>query len=125
ALRALANRSHTLFTLLRWYLSWTSHPPMALLSVLLLTATLEGTSGAAVETTAALAVENAAALQEPAPQQSEPGDSRRAPTDADAKKPPTPPHTGVRALLAGVGEDFKHLPTVSNGSVAAIGGAAA
>src|SRR6266550_2186765 len=42
--------------------------------------------------------------------------------DAEAKKPATPPHTGIRALVKGVGEDITHLPSKRNLYVAAIGG---
>lgn len=41
---------------------------------------------------------------------------------ADAKEPPTPPHTGIRALVANLGEDIKHLPAMQNVYIAAIGG---
>jgi len=40
----------------------------------------------------------------------------------DVKEPPTPPHTGIRALFANLGEDIKHLPAMQNVYVAAIGG---
>ena len=51
----------------------------------------------------------------------------RAPADpqeqqADAKEPPTPTHTGIRALVGDLGEDIKHLPEMQNVYVAAIGG---
>ena len=41
---------------------------------------------------------------------------------ADEKKPPTPPHTGIRALVANLGEDLKHLPAMQNLYLAGIGG---
>jgi membrane-associated phospholipid phosphatase len=41
---------------------------------------------------------------------------------ADAKEPPTPAHTGIRALFGNLGEDLKHLPAMQNVYVAAIGG---
>jgi membrane-associated phospholipid phosphatase len=41
---------------------------------------------------------------------------------ADAKEPPTPPHTGIRALFGDLGEDVKHLPEMQNVYIAAIGG---
>jgi membrane-associated phospholipid phosphatase len=41
---------------------------------------------------------------------------------ADAKEPPTPPHTGIRALFGNLGEDVKHLPAMQNVYIAAIGG---
>jgi hypothetical protein len=45
--------------------------------------------------------------------------------DSDAKEPPTPVHTGIAALLYGLGQDVKHLPSRPNLYIAAIGGAAA
>jgi membrane-associated phospholipid phosphatase len=61
-----------------------------------------------------------AALAQEAP----PGEAAQdTPTaESPAKKPPTPPHTGVRALFAGLGEDIKHLPSVDNWYLAGIGG---
>jgi membrane-associated phospholipid phosphatase len=44
---------------------------------------------------------------------------------SDAKKPPTPPHTGIRALFSNLGDDFTHLPAKDNLYAAAIGGALA
>jgi membrane-associated phospholipid phosphatase len=41
---------------------------------------------------------------------------------ADAQEPPTPPHTGIRALFGNLGEDIKHLPAMQNVYIAAIGG---
>jgi hypothetical protein len=41
---------------------------------------------------------------------------------AEAKEPPTPPHTGIRALFSNLGEDIKHLPALQNVYIAAIGG---
>jgi hypothetical protein len=55
-----------------------------------------------------------------------PGTARGQNADpADAKKPPTPPHTGLHALFRELGEDFTHLPSIDNVYVAAMGGAAA
>lgn len=42
--------------------------------------------------------------------------------NADAKEPPTPAHTGIRALFGDLGEDLKHLPEIQNVYIAAIGG---
>jgi hypothetical protein len=42
--------------------------------------------------------------------------------NADAKEPPTPAHTGIRALVGNLGEDIKHLPEMQNVYLAAIGG---
>jgi PAP2 superfamily len=44
---------------------------------------------------------------------------------AEAKEPPTPPRTGIHALLGNLGEDFKHLPSKQNLYLTAIGGALA
>ena len=44
-----------------------------------------------------------------------------APTDDDGK-PPTPPHTGIRALLDGLKEDILHLPSKPNLQLVVIGG---
>ena len=41
---------------------------------------------------------------------------------AEAKEPPTPAHTGIRALFGDLGEDVKHLPALQNLYIAAIGG---
>jgi hypothetical protein len=53
------------------------------------------------------------AAQDQPPQQREP---------ADRKEPPTPPHTGVRALTAGLVDDVKHLPSLPNLYLTALGG---
>ena len=41
---------------------------------------------------------------------------------AEAKEPPTPPRTGIRALFGNLGEDLKNLPAMQNVYIAAIGG---
>jgi len=41
---------------------------------------------------------------------------------AEAKEPPTPPHTGIQALFGDLVEDVKHLPAMQNLYLAAIGG---
>jgi hypothetical protein len=41
---------------------------------------------------------------------------------AQDQKPPTPRHTGVRALFGGLKEDIKHLPSVENLYLAGVGG---
>jgi membrane-associated phospholipid phosphatase len=41
---------------------------------------------------------------------------------SEEKKPPTPPHTGIRALASGVLDDIKHLPSVENGYLTLAGG---
>src|SRR5215510_865879 len=55
------------------------------------------------------------AAQEPAPP----------PDSSEEKKPPTPVHTGVRALFFGLLEDVKHLPSIRNAQFAALGGGVA
>src|SRR4051794_26788631 len=49
-----------------------------------------------------------------------PGDPRE--QSATQKEPPTPPHTGIRALFGNLGEDVTHLPEMQNAYLAAIGG---
>jgi PAP2 superfamily len=44
---------------------------------------------------------------------------------AEAKEPPTPPHTGIRALAKNLIEDVKHLPAKQNLYLTLIGGALA
>jgi len=41
---------------------------------------------------------------------------------SEAKKPPTPPHTGIRALFRNLGGDFTHLAAPDNAYVALVGG---
>jgi len=41
---------------------------------------------------------------------------------AEAKEPPTPAHTGLRALFGNLVEDVKHLPSVQNVYIAGVGG---
>src|SRR5205823_3876638 len=41
---------------------------------------------------------------------------------AEAQKPPTPAHTGLRALFGDLLEDVKHLPSAQNAYLAGIGG---
>jgi membrane-associated phospholipid phosphatase len=43
----------------------------------------------------------------------------------DAEKPPTPPHTGIHALLDGLWLDIKNLPSLPNLDITLIGGGAA
>ena len=49
---------------------------------------------------------------------------RQDPADqnAEANEPPTPPHTGIRALFGDLREDIKQLPSMQNLSIAGIGG---
>jgi membrane-associated phospholipid phosphatase len=67
----------------------------------------------------------ALALSSPAePQASQPAQPASPPQEqkADAKEPPTPEHTGIRALFRNLGEDIKHLPAMPNVYIAAVGG---
>ena len=63
--------------------------------------------------------------------QAQDGDSAKAnasaqkPDEADAKKPATPPHTGILALLDGLRLDITHLPSTQNLYIALAGGGAA
>lgn len=43
----------------------------------------------------------------------------------EVKEPPTPPHTGVQALLRGLAGDIRHLPSVPNLYLGVLGGGAA
>jgi membrane-associated phospholipid phosphatase len=66
----------------------------------------------------------AAPPPEPQEQQAEPQAQKAEPQEqkAEAQEPPTPPHTGIRALFGNLGEDIKHLPAMQNVYIAAIGG---
>ncbi len=63
-------------------------------------------------------------LAAPPPQQQEQQAQAQKPEDqkAEAKEPPTPSHTGIRALFGDLGEDIKQLPAMENLYIAAIGG---
>jgi PAP2 superfamily protein len=50
---------------------------------------------------------------------------QKPPTKHDLKEPPTPEHTGIRALFGNLLEDFKHLPSTQNVFIVAGGGALA
>ena len=60
-------------------------------------------------------------VQDPAPKQAPAGSD----APAEAKEPPTPPHTGLRALGRGVIGDIKHLPAKENAYLSLVGGALA
>ena len=62
----------------------------------------------------------AEAQQAPVPAAPDPQEQK-----ADAKEPPTPAHTGLRALFHDFGEDVTKLPSLDNFYIAAVGGAAA
>jgi len=52
----------------------------------------------------------------------EPDDATAGGQPAQAEKPPTPPHTGVHALVSGLVQDVAHLPSMPNAYIALIGG---
>jgi membrane-associated phospholipid phosphatase len=64
----------------------------------------------------------AVSTQDPTPPVEAPAGSD---APAEAKEPPTPPHTGLHALASGLVGDFKHLPAKDNAYLALIGGAVA
>jgi membrane-associated phospholipid phosphatase len=47
------------------------------------------------------------------------------PSKQDSKEPPTPEHTGIRALFGNLLEDFKHIPSTQNLLITTAGGASA
>jgi hypothetical protein len=49
-------------------------------------------------------------------------DQKPADQRAEVKEPPTPPHTGIRALFGNLVEDVKHLPSMQNAYIAMAGG---
>jgi hypothetical protein len=65
----------------------------------------------------ALALAAPAQAQAPAAAPADPQEQK-----ADAKEPPTPEHTGIRALFGDLKEDLEHLPDMQNVYIAAIGG---
>jgi hypothetical protein len=65
----------------------------------------------------ALALSGPAEAQQPAQPPPDPQEQK-----ADAKEPPTPEHTGIRALLGNLGEDITKLPSLQNLYIAAVGG---
>jgi membrane-associated phospholipid phosphatase len=54
--------------------------------------------------------------------QPQPGQQEQPPAETDPKKPPTPEHTGLRALFRNLGDDFSHLPAKDNAYLALLGG---
>jgi hypothetical protein len=67
--------------------------------------------------TLALQLTGPATAPEPIPEQSAPQEQK-----AEAQEPPTPAHTGLRALFGDLIEDVKHLPAAQNLYLAGIGG---
>ena len=59
-----------------------------------------------------------------AQEQTQAGTKAQDPTEqkAEAKEPPTPEHTGLRALFGDLVQDIQHLPAMPNVYLAAIGG---
>lgn len=51
-----------------------------------------------------------------------PSDQKPSDQKAEAKEPPTPPHTGIRALYGNLVEDVQHLPSKQNLYLTMIGG---
>jgi membrane-associated phospholipid phosphatase len=70
-------------------------------------------------TTLSSAIVSDAQTQDPQPPQPAPAGSD---ATAEEKKPPTPPHTGIKALVSGLVEDARHLPSPQNGYLALAGG---
>jgi membrane-associated phospholipid phosphatase len=60
--------------------------------------------------------------QPQAPDQKPDEPQAKPPDKAEEKKPPTPAHTGVRALLYGLKEDVQHLPSRPNLYLTLLGG---
>ena len=56
------------------------------------------------------------------PAQPDPDQPKEQKADAPDDKPPTPAHTGVRALLGALKDDITHLPSRQNLGTAGIGG---
>src|SRR4051812_5157396 len=73
---------------------------------------------------AILQTPDAAAAQPPAPVEVA-AQQQKPPDDAQPKKPATPPHTGIRALLDGLMLDITHIPSKPNLYIAMVGGGAA
>ena len=98
--------------------------------MLIITLVLSAGLGLAPDGTAVVGIQPGQAVTQP---QTSPGadatqeEKPKSPGDqkAEAKEPPTPPHTGIRALATGVLEDIRHLPSIENGYLALVGGALA
>jgi hypothetical protein len=58
-------------------------------------------------------------------QDNQDGAAKRADKTSEEKKPETPPHTGIRALLDGLRLDITHIPSLPNMYIVAGGGALA
>jgi hypothetical protein len=87
---------------------------------LLLLLMLAGPSGPTAELTPA--------VDSPAQQQQDEagkGEDKKPDKTSEEEKPPTPPHTGIRALLDGLRLDITHIPSTANLYIALAGGAGA
>lgn len=84
-----------------------------LLATAVLALQLAGAAAAAPDPPAQPATGSSAQEQKP----SSPPDQK-----AEAKEPPTPAHTGLRALFGNLVEDVKHLPSMQNVYIAGVGG---
>jgi hypothetical protein len=63
-----------------------------------------------------------AAAAQPPESQNPPAEPAPQESPRDQKEPPTPPHTGVRALFFNLIEDVQHLPSKQNLLLASVGG---
>lgn len=86
---------------------------MPISAVFLLGLMLSGTPDGTAVSTSAEPTASAAPVPEATQDQTE------------EKKPPTPPHTGLRALARGFVEDVTHLPSTENAYLTLVGGALA
>lgn len=84
------------------------------------TAGVPGPGAALISSPAA--AETAAASADPAPDNTAPSVPAAEP---QREKPPTPPHTGIRAMADGVVKDFRHLPSKPNLLLSVTGAALA
>jgi membrane-associated phospholipid phosphatase len=73
-------------------------------------------------TTMAVALALAGEPQAQQPSQSVNPPEQQTEQKAEAQEPPTPPHTGIKALFGDLGEDIKHLPELQNLYIATAGG---
>jgi hypothetical protein len=89
--------------------------------MLIITSLLTATLAASIQLVPVSPVFVSAGLQDPTPQppQTKPDAQEQ---KAEAKEPPTPPHTGIRALFGDLVQDVKHLPSKRNAYILAIGG---
>jgi hypothetical protein len=81
-----------------------------------------GPSSGAVDQSASLPLKKTQPAQAAAQETQQPPDPQ---PKAEAKEPPTPPHTGIRALAHDLIEDVKHLPAKQNLYLTLIGGSLA